>query len=515
MIRTRFAPSPTGFLHVGGLRTALYNYLFARKNNGKFILRIEDTDRNRLVENAVPNLLKTLKWVGLEFDEGPFIQSERFEIYKKYADELLKNGHAYRCFCTMERLEKMRKEQERRREAPMYDRKCLTLSPEEIEKNIASNTPFVIRQKIPHNRTIKIEDLIRGNVFFDCKTIDDQILVKSDGFPTYHLANVIDDHLMEISHVIRGEEWLPSTPKHVFLYEAFEWKPPQFAHIPLLLNSDRTKLSKRQNDVSVEDYRNKSYLKEAIINFIAFLGWHPGKGITKEIYSLEELIKEFSLEQVHSAGAIFNLEKLNWYNWQWLRKIHFEKLDAIAHIQESTVKISTDVKGNYIYGFKKPETFEKFQLLRGAELLKIAEPHINPEWGKEYDLLLKTLVTIEEKILQQPPKTANHLKFYFTEPKFDEKLICNEKMKVDKATAKTSLQESLAALEKLSDYYQEEIQKTLMEIIKKLGFSNGQVLWPLRAALTGEQFSPGTFEIIWALGKNHTLTRLKSIINKF
>jgi len=523
MIRTRFAPSPTGFLHVGGLRTALYNYLFARKNNGKFILRIEDTDRNRIVENAVENLLETLKWIGLEFDEGPiyggpyapYIQSERFNIYKKYADELLKSGAAYRCFCTPERLEEMRKEQEHRHEAPMYDRKCLGLSTVEIEKNLASGVPFVIRQKIPHERTIKIEDLIRGNVYFDCKTIDDQILVKSDGYPTYHLANVVDDHLMEISHVIRGEEWLPSTPKHILLYEAFGWEPPKFAHIPLLLNPDRTKLSKRQNDVSVEEYRAKGYLKEAVINFIAFLGWHPGKNITKEIYSLEELIKEFSLEQVHKSGAIFNIKKLDWYNWQWRRKIYFEKLNAMAHIQEPTVKISADTKENHAYTFKKPETFEKFQLLRGAELLKIAEQYINPDWKKERELLLKALVTIEEKILQQPQKTSDYVKFYFEDPTPNKSLILNEKMQVDEKTARMALTEAVVALEKLNDYYQEKIQKELMDVISRLGFTNGQVLWPIRVALTGEQFSPGAFEVIWALGKNRTLARLKSAINIF
>lgn len=487
MIRTRFAPSPTGFLHVGGLRTALYNYLFARKNGGKFILRIEDTDRTRFVENATENLIKILQWVGIDYDEGPvkngpykpYIQSERFDLYKKYADELIQKNAAYYCFCTTERLEEMRKNQEAHHLAPMYDRKCLNLSADEIKKNLAEKKPFVIREKIPQDRTIKVEDLIRGNVYFDCKTVDDQILVKSDGFPTYHLANVIDDHLMEISHVIRGEEWLPSTPKHVILYEAFGWKLPQFAHIPLLLNPDRTKLSKRQSDVSVDDYKQKGYLPEAVLNFIAFLGWNPGKGSEKEIYSLEELIKEFSLEHVHKAGAIFNIEKLDWYNWQWRRKLYFEK----------------------------PEN------LRETELLKIAAPHIPASWQKDKDLLTRSLKTIEEKILQQPSETANYIKFYFEEPTPNKTLICNEKMKITPEIAKKALTESISALEKLSDYNQEKIKKTLMAVIAKLGFTNGQVLWPLRATLTGEQFSPGVFEVIWALGKDHTLNRLKLSLN--
>ncbi|KKQ70108.1 MAG: Glutamate-tRNA ligase [Candidatus Peregrinibacteria bacterium GW2011_GWA2_38_36] len=491
MIRTRFAPSPTGFLHVGSLRTALYSYLFAKKNNGQFILRIEDTDRNRIVENAVENLLTTLKWAEIEYDEGPvkngkfgpYIQSERFDIYKKYADELLKNSHAYKCFCTAERLDEMRKTQETAHLAPMYDKKCLNLSPAEIEKNIADGIPFVIRQNVDHSRTIKIEDLIRGNVYFDCKTVDDQVLVKSDGFPTYHLANVVDDHLMEISHVIRGEEWLPSTPKHVLLYEAFGWTAPLFAHIPLLLNADKTKLSKRQGDVSVEDYINKGYLKEAVINFIAFLGWNPGKGVTKEIYSIEELIQEFSLEHVHKAGAVFNLEKLDWYNWQWRKKMHIEKVE------------------------KTPD-------LRGKLLLEIAEKYINPEWKKDEKFLERAIVTIEEKILQNPAETEKLISFYFSEQKFDAALITNEKMKVTLEIAKKVLSEAKTTLENLQDFSLESIKTSLMEMIKKLELSNGQVLWPIRAAITGEQFSPGAFEIIWAFGKDTSLARLTNAINK-
>ncbi|MEK7172104.1 MAG: glutamate--tRNA ligase, partial [Patescibacteria group bacterium] len=268
MIRTRFAPSPTGFLHIGGLRTALYNYLFARKNGGKFIFRLEDTDQKRFVEGAYENLIKMLEWAGLKFDEGPhiggahapYIQSQRFELYKKFADELLQKGAAYRCFCTSERLLQMRKEQEEHKLAPKYDKHCAKLSADEIEKLLAGKTPFVVRQKIPDSGEVNFTDLVREDVTFKCETIDDQVLLKSDGFPTYHLANVVDDHAMEITHVIRGEEWLSSTPKHILLYKAFGWNPPHFAHLPLLLNKDKSKLSKRQGDVAVEDYKLKGYL---------------------------------------------------------------------------------------------------------------------------------------------------------------------------------------------------------------------------------------------------------------
>jgi nondiscriminating glutamyl-tRNA synthetase len=317
MIRTRFAPSPTGFVHIGSLKMALVDYLIAKQNNGKFILRIEDTDQERFVEGAMESLLRTLNWAGIKPDEGvefdsnnkivqvgdkgPYIQSERLDIYKKYVEELINNGHAYYCFCSKERLDEVRKVQELNKQPTGYDGHCRNLSLTEAKKRIEAGESAVVRMKMPHEGITKFTDLIRGVVEFQNSLIDDQVLLKSDGFPTYHLAVVVDDHLMEISHVIRGEEWLSSTPKHLVLYEMFGWQPPKFAHLPLLLNPDRSKLSKRQGDVSVEDYKNKGYLPEAMINFIAFLGWNPGG--EKEIYSLDELIKEFSLD------------KVNWRSW--------------------------------------------------------------------------------------------------------------------------------------------------------------------------------------------------------
>ncbi|MBI4231980.1 glutamate--tRNA ligase, partial [Candidatus Peregrinibacteria bacterium] len=381
MIKTRFAPSPTGYLHVGGLRTALYSYLFARKNKGKFILRIEDTDQERYVEGALENLMKTLHWAGLEYDEGPmpdgsekgghgpYIQSKRSEIYREQVQKLLDSGHAYRCFCSKERLDEMRERQKSNKEATMYDRKCLDLPESEIQKNLEAGIPFVIRQKVPYE-LIKFKDLIRGNVQFHGKTIDDQILVKSDGFPTYHLANVVDDHLMEITHVIRGEEWLPSTPKHIALYLAFGWQAPEFAHLPLLLNEDRSKLSKRQGHVAVEEYIKAGYTKEAVLNFVAFLGWNPGAGEEKEIYTLTELVEAFSLEKVHKAGAIFNLEKLDWFNWRWQKEEFINWLHKLAKEIDPNLEITEPRKGIYEYNFSSDQKEADFLKKRGEKLLE-------------------------------------------------------------------------------------------------------------------------------------------------
>ncbi|HEY6950972.1 MAG TPA: glutamate--tRNA ligase, partial [Bacteroidota bacterium] len=324
-VRVRFAPSPTGYLHVGGLRTALYNYLFARNQGGKFVLRIEDTDQSRKVEGAVENLIGTLDWTGVHYDEGPgrngaygpYIQSERLHTYREHADQLIQSGKAYYCFCTPERLEQVRKDQMAKKLDPRYDRHCRDLPSVESEKRKQTGEPHVIRMKVPLEGDMVFQDLIRGTITIAFKMLDDQVIIKSDGYPTYHLAVVVDDHLMAISHVIRGEEWLPSTPKHILLYQYFGWKLPVFAHLPLLLNPDKSKLSKRQGDVAVEDYRTKGYLKEAIINFVAFLGWNPGD--EREIFSLEQLVKEFSLDRVGKSGAVFNVEKLNWLNFQHLR----------------------------------------------------------------------------------------------------------------------------------------------------------------------------------------------------
>ncbi len=319
MVRLRFAPSPTGYLHVGGLRTALFCWLYARKNGGKFIFRLEDTDQKRAVSGAENELIRMLEWAGIDIDEGPHLggemapyrQSERLEIYNQYAGKLLDQGNAYPCFCTAERLEKLRDEQHAKGETPRYDGFCRNLSKDESARRIDSGEVHVIRMKIPEvSESIVLNDLIRGSVSIETGQSEDQVIVKSDGFPTYHLAVVVDDHLMEITHVVRGEEWLPSFPKHLLLYRYFGWNPPQFAHLPLILNPDRSKLSKRQGDVAVEDFREKGYLPESLINFIALLGWSPKE--ERELFTLPELVEEFSFERVNKSGAVFDLEKLNW-----------------------------------------------------------------------------------------------------------------------------------------------------------------------------------------------------------
>jgi len=522
MIRTRFAPSPTGYLHVGGLRTALYSYLFAKSHNGQFLLRIEDTDQKRFVEGAQEHLMEMLHWAGLDYDEGPnkpgdcgpYVQSERTALYKKYAEELLEKKAAYRCFCTAERLDEMRKFQEANKQAPMYDKHCQYLSEDEINENLKKNMPFVIRQIIPSAETIKFTDLIRGNVSFAGKTIDDQVLVKSDGFPTYHLANVVDDHLMNITHVIRGEEWLPSTPKHILLYQAFGWTPPEFAHIPLLLNKDRSKLSKRQGDVAVEEYVKKGYLKEAIINFIALLGWNPGGSEENEIFSLKELVDSFSLEKVHKAGAIFDIEKLDWFNWQWQKRLFNEKLAALAKEIDENVQITSPKKGEFKYEFKDKESEEVFYIKRTDELKTLCDKYVHEDFKKD-EKYRKAILTIEEKILKEPEKTENYIKFYFDQKDYNIALLTHEKMKVDYPTAKKALENACKKLDSLDDFdSQAQIQNVLMEAITELQLKNGQVLWPLRAALTGEEFSPGVFEVAWVLGKEDSMKRIKNAMEK-
>lgn len=522
MIKTRFAPSPTGYLHVGGLRTALYAYLFARKNGGKFVLRIEDTDQQRYVEGALENLIHTLEWAELTPDEGPYIengeikqrgdsgpyiQSQRNDIYNKHVQTLLDSGHAYRCFCTKERLDEMREAQTRNKQATMYDRKCLDLPESEIQKLMDEGVPYVIRQKMPFD-LIKFKDTVRGTVQFHGKTIDDQILVKSDGFPTYHLANVVDDHTMGITHVIRGEEWLPSTPKHIALYMAFGWESPQFAHLPLLLNADRSKLSKRQGDVAVEDYIKKGYTKEAVLNFVAFLGWNPGAGEEKEIYTLQELEEVFDLEKVHKAGAVFNLEKLDWFNWHWAKENHNEKLKAAAAEIDSQVDIQANRKGQLQFNFSSEEKNAEFQTKRGVIIKEFCNEHINSKFNSNEDLLLKALVTLEDKAIKGPKSISEHLEAFFSLPDYSKELLTHEKMGVDLNQAKQSITAGIQDLQALEEWSLSQIRETLIGTIQRLEIKNGQMLWPMRSALSGCEFSPGAFELAWALGKEETINRL-------
>lgn len=327
----RFAPSPTGYLHIGGLRTALYNYIYAQQTKGDIILRIEDTDQSRKVDNAVDNLINIFDKLDIQFsagphvqgDKGPYHQSERLSIYNEHIKILINSNKAYPCFCSEERLDRLRTQLSKNKLPIKYDRKCTSISKNEAFKKMQSDK-YVIRMKIPHDEEIVFYDKVRDKVVVNSSELDDQILIKSDGFPTYHFANVVDDHLMEITHVMRGEEWLPSTPKHILLYRFFNWEVPKFIHLPLLLNSDKSKLSKRQGDVAVEDYINKGYLKEAIINFVSLLGWHPNND--KEIMNIKYLINNFSINRIQKSGAVFDIDKLNWINEQYLRALPIEEI---------------------------------------------------------------------------------------------------------------------------------------------------------------------------------------------
>lgn len=478
-IRTRFAPSPTGYLHVGGLRTALYNFLFARKNNGKFILRIEDTDRSRYVEGAVENLINTLKWCDLYYDEGPdvggpygpYIQSQRLEIYKQHAEELVKKGYAYYCFCTPERLAQLREEQLKLKVPQVkYDKHCLKLSQDEINSKLEKKEPYVIRLNVPENQVIKFYDIIREEVEFETNNIDDQVLLKSDGYPTYHLANVVDDHLMKISHVIRGEEWLSSTPKHILLYDFFGWEKPQFAHLPLLLNPDRSKLSKRQGDVAVEDYRAKGYLKEALINFVALLGWNAGDD--REFYYLDELIEKFSLERVNKSGAVFDLNKLLWLNGEHIRK---KSVDELLPLLKEDLKKSKYASQNY------SDEYLKLVIAAMHERIEFVHEIIT----KSY-YFFERPTTYEEKALQKnwKPETPEHLK-----------LLVDEFEKIDNPT-------------------KEKYEESLNKLAETLQISKGKLIHPLRLVLSGTSAGPGIYDLIFILGKEEVKERVKIAIEK-
>lgn len=512
---TRFPPSPTGFLHIGGLRTALYAYLAAVKDNGRFLLRIEDTDQNRLVEGATENIIEALKWAGINYDEGPdiggphgpYIQSQRLDKYQKFADQLVEQKKAYRCFCTKERLDQMREDQIAAKKAPMYDRTCRYLSDKEIQEKLDANTPYVIRQAIPLNELVKYEDKIRGKLTFDTNTLDDHVLMKSDGYPTYHLAVVVDDNDMEVTLVLRGEEWLPSTPKHLLLYEAFDWVKPEFGHLPLILNKDKTKLSKRQNDVSVDDYIKKGYSREALINFIALLGWNTSDN--EELFSMEDLKEKFDVSRIQKSGAIFDLDKLNWFQWQWNRRKHLETLTQIAKQIDPNVTIEEPKKGQLHFKFDSPENQNSFENKRAEELLKLADKYIS----KEYKSNPLVLISVSEKILQEPENINDYIAFYFKE-KLDHKkdLFLHEKMGVTEEIAKQAINSSIDNLTEADFKSEETLKNKFIEIINTLGLKTGQVLWPIRVALTAEEFSPGVFELAYTYGHEKTIERLKDAI---
>ncbi len=477
-MRLRFAPSPTGYLHIGGLRTALYNYLLARHNNGKFILRIEDTDRNRFVEGAVDNLISTLKWVGLDYDEGPdiggefgpYMQSERLDIYRGNVKELISQGKAYYCFCTQDRLKQVRERFQKEGLQPMYDKHCLNLSEKEVSEKLAEGIPHVVRLNVEPEKQILLNDVIRGEVIFNSSIVDDQILIKSDGYPTYHLANVVDDHYMKITHVIRGEEWLPSTPKHILLYDYLKWEKPVFAHLPLLLNPDKSKLSKRQGDVAVEDYRSKGYLKEALINFVALLGWNYADD--KEFYLMDELVEKFSLDGVNKAGAVFNLEKLNWLNAEHLRK---KSLPDLINLLRNELR-QTRYSGN--------------------------------EYKDEFLELVIEAMKERVAFIREIPEKGFYL---FEDPQEYDESVIKKRWKPDSAEHLKILADEFS---RLSEPSKEDYENKLRETAEKLGIGTGKLIHPVRLAVSGVGGGPGVFDILYIIGKESTINRLKKAIEK-
>lgn len=470
--RVRFAPSPTGYLHVGGLRTALYNYLFAKKNNGTFVLRIEDTDRNRYVPGAVENLIAALEWCGVTYDEGPqkegrygtYIQSERLAIYQSLCKELVEKKKAYYCFCTPERLDALKVEQEKAGQQKKYDKHCIHLSDAEVADRLAAGERYVIRMNILDGLSIEFDDIVRGHISFQSDTLDDQVLLKGDGYPTYHLANVIDDHLMKITHVIRGEEWLPSTPKHVLLYQAFGWEIPVFSHLPLLLNPDRSKLSKRQGDVAVEDYKSKGFLPESMVNFVALLGWTAGDD--KEFYQLDELVQAFSLERVNKSGAVFDLNKLTWLNAEHLRKKSSPELAILL-----------------------------------AKSLKDSDLAV-----KEFStpFLVSVIDAMRERVefIHEVWKNGS---YFFQRPANYDAAV---KAKRITENSKKLMEDYITELQQNCDGSKESFEHALHVVAEKNEVKNAELIHPLRLALSGVGGGPGVYDIAVILGKDESIERI-------
>lgn len=477
-IRTRFAPSPTGYMHIGNLRTALYEYLIAKSQGGKFILRIEDTDQERFVEGATEIIYHTLEMTGLKHDEGPdiggeygpYIQSERMGIYMDYAKELVEKGRAYYCFCTKERLDSLKASNEKGDAFAKYDRHCLGLSPEEVQKNLDSGLPFVIRQKMPTEGTTTFHDVVYGDITVENAELDDQILMKADGYPTYNFANVVDDHLMKITHVVRGSEYLSSTPKYNLLYEAFGWEAPIYVHLPAVMRDAHNKLSKRHGDKSFEDLVKEGYLVEAIVNYIALLGWSPSDNT--EIFSLQELEKAFQMSGLSKSPSIFDIKKLTWLNSEYIKNMNPEAFYALveSRLKQAISKETLDLK-------------------------KIA-------------VLLQTRL----ETLNDIPRMVD---FFDTLPEYSTELYIHKKMKTTEEIALSSLKAVLPVLENLSDWNETTLHDTLMALVQTLGIKNGQLLWPVRTALSGEPTSPGgAMELAAILGKEESLKRIKIGIEK-
>lgn len=472
-VRTRFAPSPTGYMHIGNLRTALYTYLLAKKNGGKFILRIEDTDRERYVEGAVDVIYKTLRDCGLNWDEGPdvggdygpYVQSERMGMFKEYAEKLVESGHAYRCFCTKERLEELSAVQKASNISPMYDRHCRNLSKEEVEANLAAGVPYVIRQAIPTEGSTTFHDEIYGDITVENSILDDQVIIKQDGMPTYNFANVVDDHTMAITHVVRGNEYLSSTPKYELLYKAFGWESPLYVHVEHIMKDAHHKLAKRDGDASFQDLLDKGYMTEAILNYILLLGWAP-KG-EKEIFSLEEMIEEFDLDGISKSPAIFDPAKLKAINAHYVRALPAE------------------------------------------EFSKIAVPYIR-QTCKRGDIDLELLCSVLQPRAELFTDIPEQVDFIDALPGYSIELYNNKKMKTNAETSLDALKKILPVLEGLEEFTQDKVHDELFRLIEREGVKNGVILFPLRVALSGKQFTPGGgVELAVILGKQDSLARIR------
>ncbi len=481
-VKTRFPPSPTGFIHIGSLRTALYNFYFAKKHHGTFLLRIEDTDRARLVPGAVEALIRTLSTMGITYEEGPmledgvvvergehgpYVQSNRLEIYKTYVQKLIDQKVAYHCFCSKERLEDLRNTQSAAKQPTKYDRVCLKLSEQEVSSRLEKNELHVIRMLIPEGKTTFVDE-VRGSITINNQEIDDQVLLKADGFPTYHLAVVVDDHLMEVTHIIRGEEWISSAPKHVLLYQWFGFPLPVFAHLPLILNPDKSKLSKRQGDVSVEDFLAKGYLEEALNNYVSLLGFNPSAD--REIYTQEELIAAFDLKKINKSGAVFDVKKLLWMNGQYIKSLSASKLMARV----------------------KPF------LIRAGDI---------------DSCLLERVCEIEKTRMELLTDINDLITSYTQQPSYDAScLVWKKSDKKDARLQLSGLRQWFSSMDTNTFDSAQLLEEAGKRYISERNLDNGNVLWPLRVALSGLDKSAGPYELAWAFGQKETIKRIDHAI---
>lgn len=519
-VRVRYAPSPTGMQHIGGVRTALFNYLYARSKGGTFILRLEDTDRTRFDQKYVQNLYDTLDWLGIDWDEGgqkggeygPYVQSERFDLYKKYAQDLVEKGEAYYCFCDAERLERIRKIQTENKLPPGYDRNCRHLTQEEIKANLAAGKPYVIRLKVPLEGVTRFHDHLLGDIQYENEAISpDPILLKTDGFPTYHLANIVDDHLMKITHVMRAQEWIPSTPLHVQMYRAFGWEHPEFCHLPMVNGADGKKLSKRHGSTSLNEFRARGYVPQAIVNYVALLGCSYEEG--RDLYTLSELAENFKLEHLNKAPAVFDYKKLEWYNGQYIRAMSDEELyqwvlPFITGTGDATLEINPE----------NPQPRPKVGPEYSGVALENGEPvcvdkRMNMTSAEVKAALLRLMPLIKER-LKFLTDAAEMVHFLFTEPAVPEKEAIIPK-KLDAQKTKEVLLEAKQFVSTIFESGHDAAETVAKQTAEKLGIKLGDFMMPIRMAVTGSRVSPPLIGSIEILGKEKSLERLERTLSAF